>query len=314
MHDLINPHDVEKAMNAADARLIDFISNLDEDNVLIKSLERLKISEDDAESIKQEVVYVALGLSPITEFLDNVLVNTEGDEETISFAVDFLRKNVLTSISDIINKKESHVDELSLADSSKPNINTTQGKRTSADILLKEIGVHNAPGHEHDGYDEHETKIENNRQFMPSRKDLLSEIESPTETVQKPTFALPKGKPSTNEVLQGLANAPYTLADTTKISDGEHSTTIIDPFRKVREDEKSQSPVPTPPAGSTPSKAPEIESKIISSSDPVLVPETNPVAIINDNLDKKLNEVTGSTATQSYKIASHDPYREPIEP
>ncbi len=298
------------AYDKASPEIVLFISDINDGDVLVNALKNFKISELDAKQIKREVVYIALGLAKRDEFLDNVLLNTEGDEEVISFAVDFIDKNILAEIADILPTNQ---DAPNLVLPANVSAQRHDLPRTSADILLKEIGVHNAPGHEHDEYTSHGEGSENLRGYMPSKRELLDEIEKPTETVNKPEFALPKTKPGTAEILKNVASTPYTLADTAKISDGEHSTTIIDPFRKIRADEKAQTPEQAP-AELTPAKTPEIESTIISSSDPVLVPETTPADQIKDNLDKKLTSVTGSTASESYKIASHDPYREPIEP
>lgn len=292
------------AFEKASEEIILFISNLNQDDVFVNALINLKLPPADARQIKREIVYVALGLARLDEFGDNVLLNTEGDEELVSFAIDFVMKNILPEIETIVKTYQINIQ---------PAGGVSLGR--SADILLKEIGTNNS---DDNGAGNHSQNPSSTYSFTPSKKDLLSEIESPTDTIKKPYFELPKTKPAAADILKGLVNAPYTMSDTVKITEGDQTITIIDPFKKKLADQKAQENTQknattqtTPSIQSAPVKA---ESTLISSNNPFLTSEINsgPVSapINKAGLDSKFNSIVKDTPKEVFKVAGHDPYRE----
>lgn len=285
----ISDSEFDLAFERASPEITIFISNVNEGDVLVNSLINLKLPPADARQIKREIIYVALGLARLDEFSDNVLANTEGDEELVSFAIDFIIKEILPEIETIAKTYQINIQ--------KPGNNQTQPK-TSADILLKEIGANDTDDNQHGHIST----------FTPTKRDLLAEIESPTESTIKPNIILPKSKPATSDVLKGLVNAPYNMSDTVKITDGDQVITIIDPFKKKLADERSQNQVQNPINPSTTPKVDNMaknigESRIISSNlDPV-----------TPNSDQKFGFVVKNNPNETYKVINsvgHDPYRE----
>lgn len=306
MREEISDSAYELAFEKASPEIILFVSSLSEDDTFINSLINLKISPADARQIKRELVYVALGLARVDEISDNILANTEGDEETISFAINFIEENILPEISEIIQTYQINIKK-------NPSEGQSGQKRTSADILIKELSNHNE--------DEGSNYIP--RPFIPSKKDLLSEIESPIDTVSKPAINLPKTKPATADILKGLVNAPYTMSDTSKIVEGTQTFTIIDPFKKQIADQKEQDKITnivdphkqnnqSSPYSNPVNIQNTVNTRIISSNDPILVPESDITSKISANLDKKFGSITKTVPQQSFRVSQgNDPYREP---
>ncbi len=324
----------DAAFEKADPEIILFISNLNQDDVLVNALTNLKLPAADARQVKREIIYVALGLAHLDEFGDNVLANTEGDEEVVNFVINFVMKNILPEIETIVKTYQINIQPAG-------QLVTSSGPRTSADILIKEIGVHNSGDSAH--LDDHgagdHSQNSSTYSFTPSKKDLLSEIESPTDTTKKPYFELPKSKPAAADILKGLVNAPYTMSDTVKITEGDQTITIIDPFKKMHADQKNQEKaqetaqgnaqntainrtiIPNQQAAaaytqgftsqSTPTKT---ESILISSNNPFLAPEINSTpystAINKADLDSKFNSIVKDKPKEVFTVSGHDPYRE----
>lgn len=308
MHDIIDPKEVKRAVENADMSVVDFISNADEDNALEHSLKSFNISAEDAKIIHQELVYVAIGLSRADELIENVLVNTEGDEERISFAVDFIEKNVLPLIGGILKAYPINQGPSSHINNLPPGT-----KRSTVDILMAEIG-HGA---------ENTHGVQAPGAYMPSKTDLLSEIESPTLNPTPQFFSQPQAKPSTADILGGLADAKYTVADTAKVTQNNQEVTIIDPFRKHVADEKSQREaeiLKTSVANATNASntnisavispaMPKIESSVVFSNSPTVAPSTQTQTQAPEG--SKFNKISTAPVNASFTSApSHDPYRE----
>ncbi len=204
MHDIIQHSEFEKAMNAADPRIVDFILNLDQMG-FVDSLVNQHISQFDAEQIQLEAEYVALGLTPKAELLDNIVLNTDGDEALISLAAEFVDKKTLNSILDIIERYPI-------------NQSRKATEKTPNDVSL--MSIINDPQAQPS-------------EFSPSRAHVLDEIENPTETVKPADFALPKSKPITIDVLKDLAEK-MGQKQVEDIPKEEDLSGIVDPFKEPK--------------------------------------------------------------------------------
>lgn len=301
----ISDQALDLAYEKASPEIVIFLSNINDNDALIKALIDLKLPESDARQIKRELTYVALGLARLDEFGENVLANTEGDEELVNFAIDFIEDNIIPEAKTIISTYQININ-------SPAQTTNASTKRTSADILLRELGT-NDP-------EEDDTSRQNQKtQFIPSKHDLLAEIEKPIETTNTPIVPLPKTKPAAADILKGLVNAPYSMSDTVKIMDDNQTITIIDPLKRQLMDKKAQDAedMAKNKAILTPSQTPAPktpESTIISSNDPTFMPKnqnTDVKSVVIGGLDKKLSTVVKTMPTESYKLAGKDPYREP---
>lgn len=125
-----------------------------------------------------------------------------------------------------------------------------------------------------------------------SRDSLLDQIETPDQTVKKPDFAYPKSKPSVVDVLKKVAEAPLPAPS----ANDDLSIKIVDPFKALKVAQVANTHVKT-----------EVEAQ----PTPVAAPKTqSPATEIQNNLDKKLTDVTGTATKESFKVS--DPYKEPI--
>ncbi len=143
------------------------------------------------------------------------------------------------------------------------------------------------------------------------KEQILSEIEDPSPTVARPSFVLPNTKPSTSDVLKGISGSIPATMPTAFPPDLDldiDTAGIIDPFKNAQ---SAETPAPAAAAPQT------IDS-----------PATPATATISDKMGAKLSGMTGSTASESFKIRplsetmqelagsgtkKPDPYREPIE-
>lgn len=160
--------------------------------------------------------------------------------------------------------------------------------------------------------------IHGNQTTPITKDDILAGIENPTETVRTPSFALPKSKPQTTNILSSLAKPVHPLKSIDQeVVRSMHSnkdidmdiSTIIDPFMKSIGNSTTQT---------TDQIHVERKEKQFSTTDilsQVLTPkeQNSPAQNILKTLDTKLQQVQGSVPAETYKVADvprHDPYRE----
>jgi hypothetical protein len=147
-----------------------------------------------------------------------------------------------------------------------------------------------------------------------SKDDILAGIENPTETVKTPSFALPKSKPQTTNILSSLAKPadPAKSIDQDMIQSGEDADitidAIVDPFMK-----SIGNGVLTPNQVHTSETDRHTSTADILSQATTQKSQNTPAQDILETMNAKLQQVQGIAPTETYKVADtprHDPYRE----
>lgn len=301
---MIHPsvEDLQKAIDNAEYDAMDFFSMLRESTLLVPADEH--INARDAMYIQRSIAYVVLGLTSITESVDDILTTLEGEEFDILSYIKSVFALAPTELTAQIKKYPINLaseaeDRLLIGDiDAEPGINPAQVTTTN------------------------KTPISTSTDASLSRESVLHEIEHPHETVKTPEYVFPKTKPTTSDTLRTLTQ---TDSDTVSIIDpfkkapivDTAEPTIFDPFKQnPSPSTSSATPTPSqtlPPA--QPSTSPLATPNQSTASGPLQytppVTPPSPASVIQGNLSKKLSSVTGIGAKESFK--THDPYREPIE-
>jgi hypothetical protein len=304
---MIHPsvEDLQKAIDNAEYDAMDFFSMLRESTLLVPADEH--INARDAMYIQRSIAYVVLGLTSITESVDDILTTLEGDEFSILTYIKSVFALAPVELTTQIKKYPINLaseaeDRLLISDTdSKTETISTRTPYTEATTNRASIGT--------------------STETFFSRESVLHEIENPHETVKAPEYVFPKTKPTTSDTLRTLTSTEQTNNDAISIIDpfkkapiiNTTEPVIVDPFKKPSSSTSSSIPSSAPQPVATPTQPlatphQSTVSEPLQYTPPVIPP--SPASVIQDNLNKKLNSVTGIGAKESFK--THDPYREPI--
>lgn len=296
--------EIKKSTETATDEQLDFVLSISEmrqnDSAAVKIAAQYDISYKEMIIINEWIKYVFLGLVPMIYALDNILAIT-GKEEEVLYAyimqlVDSTPKSLRDLIKNLPFNKDIETELPGFFDGVQKNNQTPNPTQNTAQILsnLAKTG------------EEQTTSI--------TKDDILAGIENPTETVKTPSFALPKSKPQTTNILSSLAKPadPIKSIDQETIQSGEDTNiaigAIVDPFLK-----SIGNSVQTPNNIHTSENEKRISTADILSGVTMPKAQNTPAQDILETMDTKLQQVQGSTPTETYKVADtprHDPYRE----
>lgn len=267
----MNPDiNIDKAIESANPKLVLASVSLPEKipEILLKN--DLKLRTQDQQTIAETLSDVLLGIMPIKMSVDAIVDNAI-DYEEVSDALSVIYKEVFKDFAAELKTYPINTDPgsqifIENMFSQMPTIGNAIGlqKASTAQILSG-------------GTDE---PIEDVPQTDP--KQLLNEIENPTPTVAKPDFVLPKSKPSTADILRGIAPSGNSAASAT--ASPATSTGM--------------------PASSSATIAPSFADglDLDTNTDEIIDPFKNKSAAIAEIMGTKLTDMTGSAPKESYKI------------
>ncbi len=296
--------EIKKSTETATEEQLDFALQINEmcqsDSVAVKIADQYNISYREMVIINEWLKYVFLGLVSMTYALDNILTIT-GKEEEVLYAyimqvVDNTPKSLRDLIKNIPFNKDIETELPGFFDGIQTNTQTPNKAQDTAQILSDLA------------------KTGEDQTISITKDDILAGIENPTETVKTPSFALPKSKPQTTNILSSLAKPadPVKSIDQEMIQSGEDTDiamgAIIDPFMK-----SIGNSVQTPNQIHTSENEKRASTADILSQATTSKEQNTPAQDILQTMNTKLQQVQGTTPTETYKVADvprHDPYRE----
>lgn len=308
--------EIKKAINEASDDQLDFMFELEEhrkdDSVGVKIASSYGLNYSEMVIIDTWLKYLFLGLVPASYAMDHILADTSSEEEAvIAYALQIIDKtplNLRQTIKSLgINKDIDTIfpglfNGLAEAEENTPE-NTTN--------ILRSLAKTNP------GDDMSEVGI--------SKSEVLAGIENPSETVKTPSFALPKTKPATTNILASLAQPATQESYAMPGTPDEDLKNIVDPFisqignsvnTPTSVNLKQDDTVAILEQALNPFESIK-NAKESEDTKPISGPTLNsPAQKILENLDNKLNKVTGANSSESFKMVDtprHDPYREAPE-
>ncbi len=296
--------EIKKSTETATDEQLDFVLQINEmrqgDSAAVKIAAQYDISYREMIIINEWLKYVFLGLIPMTYALDNILAITGKEEEVLYAYIMQLVDNTPKSLRDLIKNipfnKDLETELPGFFDGIQTNTQVPSKAQNTAQILSDLA------------------KTGEDQTISITKDDILAGIENPTETVKTPSFALPKSKPQTTNILSSLAKPanPTKSIDQEMIQSGEDTDiaigAIIDPFMKsIGNNMQASSQIHTSKNEKRASTA-DILSQATTPKD-----QNTPAEDILETMNTKLQQVQGTTPTETYKVADaprHDPYRE----
>lgn len=296
--------EINKALDQANEEQLDFIETLsslrESDSMAVRVADAYDMTYGEVIVISEWLKYIFLGLVPVTMAIDYIFAGTHSDERNILAYMSSLIVNTPETLRDLIKKLpfNSDLDKeypgLFDGSESQPSKQGEVIANTSTGQILESLA---------------KTGPEN----IPTRENVLSEIEDPTQTVKTPSFALPKSKPQTADILKVLAKPTNPNLESDPISLEPNLSTVIDPFLQ----NNSQNTVNEPILTDGPDQKEVVDILTKASSKPTISTETpasTPTDKILQNLDEKLITTKKGDSAESFKVVTnpprHDPYRE----
>ncbi len=296
--------EIKKSTETATDEQLDFVLSINEmrqnDSAAVKIAAQYGISYREMIIINEWLKYVFLGLIPMTYALDNILAITGKEEEVLYAYIMQLVDNTPKSLRDLIKNipfnKDIETELPGFFDGIQTNTQTLNKTQNTAQILSDLA------------------KTGEGQTITITKDDILAGIENPAETVKTPSFALPKSKPQTTNILSSLAKPADTVKsiDQDMIQSGEDTDiaigAIIDPFMK-----SISNSVQTPNQMHTSENEKRASTADILSQATTSKNQNTPAQDILETMNTKLQQVQDTTPTETYKVADvprHDPYRE----